>query len=419
MKYLITLLLVGTQVQAAPFSEYRRKLASPEQAKALTQEAADRVRQLRRALGTDKLSYESLKGGAVAELSTSKLSKGTKKTASGLVKKWLGPVAEKMREQESQGAPPPFDPSKFDTELDQEKSDRRFAFCDQHMGALYRPVVNELVFDLKKEAAAAVPATPAVTALEAKLMAAIQKAIPADIAKKLGQVTGVDFIDGRVVRFQMTDSAGAMVPLNLSMLATMRTVRDRYFLITLECVRRHVQKTAAEEKPQDAGYQELAKFLSGPLNSRVQSAGRIHEKLSLLSRAELNRLIDIFLVLAQGDVPSETEMSVPDEPKKWKPGMQPPSFPAYVYQLTDPAVIARDKALDARKVALDKRDARGADAAWKKAVDAISPVQDELADYQYFHLMNEQLYQLQDWVFEETERERQEQKRIDAVSEGM
>lgn len=405
---------------AAPLSTYRAKLATAEQVKGLEKAAEDRVSSLREALGTNAIDRSSLTAATspFAKIGTSTPNKGTKKTGSGIIKTLLGQTAERLRQREEEGAPPPFDPSKFMSEIEQERVDRRMKFCEENLGKEYIHIVGELSAELTKSASAAeIAAKP--TALHTELTTAVGGLIPSTISDKLGKVTDVDYVDGKVIKIYFTNSNSEVTPVSFSTLATVRTLRDKYFLIVFECIRQHVEAKSKEEKPRDEGYQSLTRAILPALNQRFTTAVEISQRLAKLSKQEMNLLIDVFLSLAGTDVPTEEEMTVPEDPKTWKVGSQPPSLPAYIYQLSQPSIVARDKALDQRKAALARKDKKAADAAAVAAEKAIAPVASELADYQYYHLMDDQLGQLADWLFEEKAREKQEQKLIDDMGVGQ
>jgi hypothetical protein len=416
----ILALMAAGAAEAAPLSSYRAKLANPEQVKGLEKAAEDRVNSLREALGTIALDRSGLKAATspFAKIGASTPNKGTKKTGSGIIKTLLGQTAEKLRQREEEGAPPPFDPSKFMYEIEQERVDRRMKFCEENLGKEYVHIVGELSIDLMKTAPVAeVVAKP--TALHTELTTGVAGLIPTAISDKLGRVTDVDYVDGKVIKIYFTNSKSEVTPVSFSTLATVRTLRDKYFLIVFECIRQHVEAKSKEEKPQDEGYQGLTKAILPAISARFTTAVEISQRLGTLSKQEMNTLIDVFLSLAGTDVPTEEEMTAPDDPKAWKVGSQPPSLPAYIYQLSQPAIVARDKALDLRKAALGRKDKKAADAAALAAERTIAPVATELADYQYYHLMDDQLGQLADWLFEEKAREKQEQKRIDDMGVGQ
>lgn len=423
-RYLIFILALGLTVlptaNAAPLSSYRAKLATAEQVKGLEKAAEERVSALREALGTNTIDRSGLKAATspFAKIGASTPSKGTKKTGSGIIKTLLGQTAERLRQREEEGAPPPFDPSKFMSEIEQERVDRRMKFCEENLSKHYVQIVGELSVDLMKSSQTAeVAAKP--TALHTDLTTAVGGLIPVSISDKLGKVTDVDYVDGKVIKIYFTNGKSEVTPVSFSTLATVRTLRDKYFLIVFECIRQHVEAKSKEEKPQDEGYQGLTRALLPALSQRFTTAVEISQRLGQLSKQEMNILIDVFLSLAGSDIPTEEEMTAPRDPKNWKVGSQPPSVPAYIYQLSQPSIAARDKALDQRKAALARKDKKAAEAAALAAEKAIAPVATELADYQYYRLMNDQLGQLTDWLFEEKAREEQELKLIEDMGVGL
>ncbi len=401
-------LVLSIEGLTAPFAKYRAQLSKPVDQARLQKDALERVRTLRKLMGTENLKYPALGQSSFTVLKGSQLVNGNKKTSSGILKILLGRTAEELREQEEEGAPAPFDPSKFDFEIDQDRMQRRYAFCEKKLGKDYAQVVQELLYDKLYSTNQAGPSGPAFD-LERKLVAELRPLIPAAITKKLGLLSSVDFVDGRIIKVYFT-AGNFEYPLSYSILSTFRTQRDKYFLITLECLRHHLDTKATEKKPADAGYQSVAQYLLPVVTERLKVAGTIHSLLKTLSREEEHALLDLFLALQDGELPASEEMQIPDDPKKWNVGDAPPSFPAFAYQRSDNAIRNRNSFLDSRKFSLAKRDSVSALLNERKAAQAMAPVEELLADYQFYKLYFDQTEQLMDFLIEEKHREAIEKK---------
>jgi len=392
----ILILVVVTQGQAAPFAKYRAILSAPKEAARLEKASADQILEIRKLLGTSERTYPALKVPAI--------NKGSKKTASGIIKSTLGPTAEKLRREEEEGNPAVFDPSKFDFELDKDRLDSRYAFCEKHLGKEYPRVVKELLYEHIQSAK-----VPGGFGGEIQLIAQVKGIVPESVLAKLGEIESIDFIDGKILKIYFQPAGEKPFPVSASLLSTVRTLRDKYFIIVLECIRHHVATVAADEKAKDKDYHGIAQYLLPALNERVKEAGKIHERLGTLTRAEFDGLLDFFLTLQLGDVPSAEEMETPDDPSAWKIGASP-SFPAYVFKQTALTVEVRNRWLSGRASALLRGDKNAVSATEKEAAAVMAPVEEMLADYQFYRLAQDQLDQLQDFLVEAKEREVVDQK---------
>lgn len=322
------------------------------------------------------------------------------------MKNILGPAAEKLRQAEEEGNPPVFDPSKFESELAREKLDARYALCEKYLGTHYPRVLKELLYEqMQSKAMIRGEATP----VETKLVADLQGVLTPSIREALGDVVSVDYADGRILKIYFRPAGKDAYAVSASLLSTFRTSRDKYFLIVMECVRHHAATVAYDNEYKDKGYQGIATYLLPSMNARVKEAGLIHQRLASLNPADLDAVLDLFLILQQGDLPTSEEMDVPDDPKAWKLG-DSPSFPTYVFRKTEVKVQVRDRWLDGRASALRRDDRNAVAATEREAAAAMAPVEEILADYQFYHLAQEQMDQLQDFLIEAKERNAIESK---------
>lgn len=420
MRFLIvSFCFVGAGVvSAAPFADYRAKISGAPRVAELRKLASERILQLRTLMGTQATSLVDLSTPPFKELVQGKLSNARKKTRAGVIKRLVQDSAERLRGSELEGSVAVFDPSDFDSEIDQKRAARRLAFCDKDLAGQYETLVREMAHEfLTKSASSTVAMAPAVVQLESKLVQKFQSIVSQGIQAKLGKVSRVEFSDGRVMKLVFRQADGRELPASFSMLSTYRTVRDRYFLLTLECVRRHIETNSAPDSKTDADYRSLTQFLLPKFTEYLQSAGKIHNLLATLSRSELGELLDLFLVLSDGDLPTSIEFSVPDDVKTWKAGTNPPSFPAWVFRATAEDMAAEESALKQQKALLKKRDTKAAQLAAAQATAARARLDVPLSDYQYYHLMHKQMDQLQEWLEEEAQREAREQKRMDDMGD--
>ncbi|MBY0370967.1 hypothetical protein K2X33_09790 [bacterium] len=415
--------LLSSALQAAPLSKYRDALGS--RVKAETQ-AAQRVTSLRKDLGTSERPAVDA-SGALGKLASQALKTGEKKSFSNALKRVLSQAAGKLEDNDTYGEPQKFDPSKFLSELEADKANRYLTFCEKHLEKDFERLRDELVVLVTEQSQ---PRTVGEgdRAFEKELAAAVEKALPADLLQRLGHVHRVDFADGEMLRVHFTKNpaitldasnsdASESLPLSLSMLTTYRTGKDKYYILVLHCFDRYLQKvrdsqTASEDQ------KKFSEFVQDAVAKRRTGAESINGLLRQLSNTDLNNLIDFFLQVNVKSIPTEDELTPPDEPNNWKPGTSD-SLAGYFFFLTEPKLQERGKSLAARDAARAAGLTAQETAAKQQADTLFASVAEPLADYQHYELLDTQLAELQEYLVSERERLEAEKALLKDMAEAV
>jgi len=393
MWWTVVFLLANTGL-AAPFAKYRAELSAPAERARLAKKATAQIMEARKGLGTEAIQYPSFSTGAFLDLKRSREINGNKLTSSGILKLRLGRLNEELRKR----GPLPF-----------EDGNSRYAFCEKTVGKEYPLTVNELLHEHLKSVKVQTASSSA-TALEFRLVSELRPLLPSSATQKLGTLAGLDFIDGKITKLFFLTPNGEEYAVTFSLLTAFRTRQDKYFLVTLECLRRHLEIHANDEKPADAEYQSVAKLLLPVITHKLKEGSQIHQRIGTLTTSELHALLDIFLVLQGDDLPAPEELQSPDDPKTWKPGQSPPSFSTLMSQKIDPALQRRNALLIKRQTARANKQGTEAYLADAEADAVMRSIEEPMADYQYYRLFQRQIQELLETLHEEKQRDDAERK---------
>lgn len=322
----VGLALVGSTAFAGTLREYRMQSGTARNADI----AANRfVQVLRKELRTENnVSVPSFK---------IKGSTTSKRSSSILVKSTLAKGAEAMFREEMRDKPAPLDPSLFQNELRDQKRERRVESCLKSMEKEFPSLLNQyaemIVTSNKAVETGAGDQGELIKTIRAYIFDSQPKGGGA-IESILGELKKVDYADGVIQRLKfvppltgnkLVDFAAWMpvdrtVGITLSMLSTFRMGRDEYFVATMDCFVSALSSALKKEEERSPLEKRLARTLAGQSQGLIQMVhdvavqdlrGSLHvnQTLSKLSVKQLNFLIDMMLQFRGDDVPTAVDFN--------------------------------------------------------------------------------------------------------------
>ncbi len=392
---LSSLILLNASLQSKSIEDYRSAYPSNEKPSSFSS-PSDSMREL---LGTSSSNLTAIE--QVSKLKDQGLSQ-RKSHVSSFVRQSLLEKAREFMIKDQFDTPQLFEPS---TTLTMEQVEEKIrakstAFCRENILPQLDTLIKEYL--LQSDDGSASQALKEVSPNKNKIILTfvnyLNEHASAGGAKKalalvLGGLQDVEIENATLSRLIFKTPTNTVLKLSLPMLISARTGEDYYFVQMLSCFQGLVneKKVALEKDIKDGKSnnfkdRDLYAKIASDFSQRTIGAEAVYSRLSILSKAQINALIDLFLVFNKGAYATAEEWDL---------------LKMQIIEKTQP--LSQKVSLAEEQLRLNSADTKLQEAL-KSAQAEYSSVQYMLADYSFFNESLDAFYRLENTLQQEKDR---------------
>lgn len=301
-----------SEVHAKDLTYYRKKFANN------PQEVQSQVQGRRSQLNALLLGNQSVDVSAVREQMVQVPSVEHFSTSSSYFKRMMGFISRALKLDAERGAPAVFDPGLMPKQIDEQVQARAIRVCTetvQNRGVEKKRDEWEIMFnalyvdvviptgDRKKSENVESAGT---LVLKQRVTESLSEVVKAsrDVWDPKTQLQQIEVVDGVVTRLRFPELV------DFSVLVSIRTGADPYYILAVDCAREQMRKTIEEKTPllDKLGGKDRASQILEFLNEKHEGAARVAALLSKLNGETVDQWIHWFLNLRGADIPTHTDI---------------------------------------------------------------------------------------------------------------